>query len=78
MYSLPVNARTWPADTTSLSRSIASFHSSSVKSLGSAPWTLSMKPIVSRISESRVILPLRSERVISSSKLFTSPVSAAL
>ena len=78
MYSLPVKARTWPAATTSLSLSMACSHSSSVKSSGSAPTILSMKPMVSRISESSVILPLRSSRVSSSSKLPTSPVSAAL
>ncbi len=53
-------------------------HSSSLKSSGSAPVTLSMKPIVSGISLRRVILPLRSERVIRSSKLPTSSTSAAL
>ena len=60
------------------SLSMALSHSSSVKLLGSAPMTLSMKPIVSRISESSVILPLRSERVSSSSKLPTSSVFVAL
>ena len=63
---------------TAFIRSMASAHSSWVKLAGSAPTTLSMKPIVSRISESRVIRPLRSERVISSSKLPTSSVFAAL
>ena len=55
---------------TDCSLSMALCHSSSVKSLGSAPSTLSMKPIVSRISVSSEILPLRSSRVSSSSKLF--------
>ena len=53
-------------------------HSSSLKSLGSAPVTFSMKPIVSRISVSREILPLRSLRVISSSKVRTSAVASEL
>ena len=53
-------------------------HSSSVNLSGSAPVTLSMNAIVSRISESSVILPLRSGRVISSSKLRTSLVILAL
>ena len=78
MYSLPVNERIWPASTATASLSMALAHSSSVKLLGSAPVTLSMKPIVSRISESRVILPVRSERVSSSSKEPTASVSAAL
>ena len=78
MYSLPVNARTWPSATTCRSRSIALAQSSSSKSPGSAPTTFSMKVIVSRISVSSVIRPLRSARVISSSKLPTSPVTSAL
>ena len=57
---------------------MALFHSSSVNLSGSAPVTLSMNAIVSRISESRVIRPLRSGRVISSSKLRTSLVFFAL
>ena len=75
MYSLPVNARTWPALTDARAAcSMALSHSSSVNLSGSAPATLSMNPIVSRISESRVIRPLRSGRVSSSSKLPTSLV----
>ena len=78
MYSLPVNERIWPASTATASLSMALAHSSSVKSLGSAPVTLSMKPIVSRISESSVILPVRSDRVSSSSNEPMASVSAAL
>ena len=78
MYSLPVNARTWPARTALCSFSIAFSHSASVNLSGSAPTTLSMNAIVSRISESRVILPLRSGLVISSSKLPTPLISLEL
>ena len=79
MYSLPVKARTWPGLHGLVAAcSIALAHSASVNLSGLAPMTLSMNAIVSRISESRVILPLRSERVISSSKLLTSLVSLAL
>ena len=77
-YSLPVNARIWPASVAFWSRSIASPNSSSVKSSGSAPSSSSMNSIVSCISESRLTLPLRSGRVSSSSKLRTSLVSLAL
>ena len=78
MYSLPVKARTCPAFTTPRSSSMALAHSSSVKSSGSPPVFLIMNAIVSRISESSVILPLRSERVSSSSKLPTFLVFLAL
>ena len=78
MYSLPVNALTCPAFTTPCRLSIACPHCVSVKSSGSAPTTFSMNAIVSRISDSSVILPLRSGRVSSSEKLLTSSVFAAL
>ena len=41
---------------------MAASHSSSVNFSGSLAHDLSMKPMVSRISESSVILPVRSER----------------
>ena len=53
-------------------------HSFCVNFSGFAPTVRSMKPIVSRISVSSVTLPLRSERVRSSVKLFTSLVLSAL
>ena len=60
------------------SESIAFCHSASVNFSGFAPTVRSMKPIVSRISVSSVILPLRSGRVSSSVKLLTSSVLSAL
>ena len=75
---MPLNDRTCPSETALCRESMAFCHCVSVNFSGFAPTVRSMKPIVSRISVSSVILPLRSERVSSSVKLSTSSVSSAL
>ena len=73
-YELPLTWRIWPESICFWSTSSAALNWSSVKSLEmSTPWASMSTPIVSRISESTSILPLRSGAHRSSTVLSSRP-----
>ena len=80
VYSLPVKPLIWPASLAFWIIAIAASKSASVKLAGSLPISHSTRPTVSRISVSRVTLPLRSGSVSSwvIVSIFLPPVASRL